>query len=114
MARVSRVYLAQALCPKRHAILAHAAEFEDEVEEAEAKGALETMQRRLIERAIAQRVINDWCDLCGAPSAQWTFEVSATQWQTVEEATPRLREIEREQAATRAHFQNERRKASNN
>jgi hypothetical protein len=77
------VYLAQALCPQHHCILAAAAD----------DRAPEALRQRLLDGVqglLGCHAINPWCGLCGAGAASWTFEVGRTRFATLEEAKPAL------------------------
>lgn len=94
-----RVWIAQCMCPKRHAILACAGEADD------AKEAREAIAKPLataLAAKIATREIDPWCGLCRARVEDWNVEVGRTAFRTMAEAEPALRRSERDQAATRA------------
>ena len=98
---MSRVYLAQCLCPQRHAILAASGEALDQIEaEAEVLAPL----KAAIGRLVAMGGIGRECGLCGASDDTWTYDVGRTPWRTMAEAKPHLEELERQQAAVNAAF----------
>jgi hypothetical protein len=96
-----RVWIAQCLCPSRHAILAAAVEANSE---AEAKTVAEERLRETIDLAVGIGAINPWCGLCNARAETWRYEVARTRYRTLDEAAPALRQSEAEQAITRAAF----------
>lgn len=93
-----RVWIAQCLCPARHAIVAMSGEAEDEV----AAAAISQATREQVERMLNSGAINPWCGLCGAASETWRYELGRTRFTTMAEAAPDLRANEAEQAVTRA------------
>ena len=91
----TRVWLAQCLCPQRHAILAAASQA-DGLEKAQ------TIARELqqhIAALLANNLLNPWCGLCRAPRTTWKIELFETRYATLEEAQPTLRKIEEENIA---------------
>lgn len=92
-----RVWIAQCLCPQRHAILAAAKEADDR-SEAE---ALIAQLRTQVTRMIGSGTINPWCGLCQSPIESWLYELDRTRFATMREAMPALRFSEREQAELR-------------
>jgi len=97
----TRVWIAQCLCPDRHAILAASGEADSE------PAAMSTIAwplREAIEAALHTGVLNPWCGLCKAGSETWRYEVGRTRYRTMAEAENPLRENEAKQAATRAAF----------
>jgi len=93
-----RVWVAQCLCPQRHAILAAAGEADNHQE------AEQSILRPLIEGvALAGMAgeLNPWCGLCKAPKETWKCELQRTPYRTMKEAEPKLRQSEAEQAVTR-------------
>lgn len=96
-----RVWIAQCLCPKRHAILATAGEAEDLC-------AAETAVCQPLRESVATMLtaggINPWCGLCKAPVETWRYELGRTPFQSMYEAQVVLRESEREHAITRLLF----------
>jgi hypothetical protein len=92
-----RVWIAQCLCPQRHAILAAANEADDRSEAEE----LVTQLRTQVTRMIGSGTLNPWCGLCGTPRERWLYEVERTRFATMREAMPALRFSEREQAELR-------------
>jgi hypothetical protein len=87
------IWLAQLLCPRRHALVAVAYERpHTSREQAEAW----TRER------MAEQHINPWCGLCG--SQQVTFEHAQLPYRTMAEARPHLLAEERRNTRTRALF----------
>jgi hypothetical protein len=95
-----RVWIAQCLCPQRHAILAAAKETVDRSEAEDLIAQLRTQ----VTRMIGSGTLNPWCGLCGSPVESWRYEVNRTRFRLIEEAEPSLRQVEREQAAVREAF----------
>jgi hypothetical protein len=89
------VYVAQALCPRRHCIMAAAADTDDP------DGLQETLQAG-VAHMLSEGQINPWCGLCGARDTSWTYEVGRTRYETLAEATPALREAEAAQVHSAA------------
>jgi hypothetical protein len=95
------VWIAQCLCPARHAIAASYGE---------AGGQLQAERevRRPLCLAVALALhagdINPWCGLCGATSATWQYELARSRFQTMQEAEPEMRRMAAEQAITRAAY----------
>lgn len=98
---MTRVWIAQCLCPQRHAILAASGEAEDQ---ASAEETLIKPLRRHVERMIGSGTFNPWCGLCRAPMESWRYEVGRTRFCSMAEAEPALRENERAQAMIRRTF----------
>jgi hypothetical protein len=96
-----RVYIAQLLCPQRHAIMASSAEAETE-HDAQQK-AIQPL-REQVEQLLATGQINPWCDICGASKGSWHYEVGRTRFRTLEEALPALSALERENLSARTLF----------
>jgi hypothetical protein len=96
-----RVWIAQCLCPQRHAILAAGGEAEDH---SAAEEALIKPLRTQVTRMIGSGTINPWCGLCKAPIESWRYEVGRTRFASMAEAEPHLRQNEREQAVVRRAF----------
>lgn len=90
------VWLAQCLCPDRHAILATAGEAAD----ADAARDLVDHLRRVVEQFTADGLLNPWCGLCHAPSDRWSYELKRTRFSTLTTAEPALAAAEAEQIAT--------------
>lgn len=93
------VWIAQCLCPDRHCIVATAGEAEDEVL---ARSIILSALRYSVGDMLRQKTINPWCALCGAEHTTWRYEVGRTSFQKMEEALPKIREIEEAQAVTNA------------
>jgi hypothetical protein len=98
---MSRVWIAQCLCPQRHAIVAAGVEAEDL---SAAKAALLTPLRTQVTRMIGSGTINPWCGMCQAPIESWRFEIGRTRFASMAEAEPQLRQSERQQAVVRRAF----------
>jgi hypothetical protein len=96
-----RVWIAQCLCPSRHAILACAGECDDE---AEAIRRVRAPLTETVSDLIALGQLNPWCGLCNAKSETWIFEVCCTRFANMAEAEPILRDNELSQMATNAWF----------
>jgi hypothetical protein len=98
---MSHVWLAQCLCPQRHAILGAAveADYRPGAEDA----LIETL-RLQVKRMIGSGTINPWCGLCKAPIESWRYEINRTRFASMAEAEPQLRQSEREQAVVRRAF----------
>lgn len=93
----NRVWIAQCLCPQRHAILAVA----DVAATAAEANKIVTALHKQVE-GMLNGALNPWCGLCGARNDTWHIEVGRTQWRTLEEALPHIRAEEIKQSATRA------------
>lgn len=96
-----RVWIAQCLCPQRHAILAVSSEAEDRQA---AEESLIKPLREQVTRMIGSGTINPWCGLCAADVETWTYELGRTRFASMQEAEPELRQNEREQAHVRRLF----------
>lgn len=94
---MSHVWIAQCLCPERHAIMAVSGEADNAEDAADITWAL----REKVEELLHSRAINPWCGLCNALSFTWRYELGLTRFRTMEEATAELRRNEAEQAVTR-------------
>jgi hypothetical protein len=94
-----RVWIAQCLCPQRHAILAASGEADDR--EA-AEDAVLSPLRDHVEALLTAGTLNPWCGLCKSASPSWTYELGRTRFRSMEEAMPALKRSEAEQALTRA------------
>jgi hypothetical protein len=111
---MTHVYIAQVLCPKRHAIIGHAFELSDELADDPAeREAVFTKLISAVDDASAAGM-NPWCGICGAPRATWLVELGRTRWTSLQEAEPHLRENQRNQMLTRLSLDLEKAKASNN
>jgi hypothetical protein len=107
-----KVYIAQVLCPQRHALVAQSGELPDEfIATPElAKVAADEIEQMVMERVrqcftenlpeawakFGLPRMNPWCAICFALFETWKVEVGITPWSTLEEARPHLL---REQAA---------------
>lgn len=98
---MTRVWIAQCLCPQRHAILAAAREVE---ERPGAEIGLIEPLRTQIKMLVGSKTINPWCGLCKAPIESWRYELNRTPYTTMAEAQPMLMESQREQAEVRRIF----------
>jgi hypothetical protein len=96
---VTRVWIAQCLCPQRHCIVAVA---DTAFDRADAEQNIIGRLRATVEQWLADRTLNPWCGLCGLPRASWRYEVGRTRWATLREAMPEIRKNEAEQAVTAA------------
>jgi hypothetical protein len=96
-----RVWIAQCLCPQRHAILAAGGEADGE---AAATEAVTYPLRKFVEGMLQSGALNPWCGLCSARPSTWRYELGRTRWRTIEEAEPHLRGSEAAQAVTRSLF----------
>lgn len=89
------VHIVQCLCPSRHCIAAIA--FDDK--DLSPEKALEGFPM-LVNSTVAVGGWNPWCGICR--SRDWHYELGRTRWETLEEAMPRIKELERQQALTRS------------
>lgn len=94
----TRVWICQCLCPGRHAIMATAAEA---ASEAEAEN-LRSLLRREVVKLLLSGVMRGECALCGANRATWRYEVAATEFATMAEATPHFERLQMESLVTNA------------
>lgn len=88
-----RVWIAQCLCPKRHAILAASGEADDEHE---ARREVGEPLRQAVEKLVSDGTINPWCGICSAEQSTWRYEVGRTGFRTAEEARPMLMRLQQE------------------
>lgn len=90
------IRICQCLCPARHCILAIAyqegAAFDD---------SPPVDLKHLIAFKTAYGLMNPWCGICRAREPLWTYEDNPTRFESMEEALPELRRLEREQAGLR-------------
>jgi hypothetical protein len=93
------VWIAQCLCPLRHCIIAAAIEAEGPAA-AQENGIVPL--RTTIDSLLNSRTLNPWCALCHASSSGWTYEVRRTQFSSLAEAEPTLRQVEADQIVTNA------------
>jgi hypothetical protein len=96
---VTRVWIAQCLCPRRHAIIAAAGEAEDEATAAE---LVAKPLREQLDELLAEGIFNPWCGICRAPSETWRHELRRSRFASMEEAAPELWRLQLEQAVARA------------
>lgn len=82
-----RVWIAQCLCPGRHAILATAGEA---TSRSEAEKKILAPLRKTIQEALSAGAINPCCALCNSKADTWTYEAGRTRFRTMEEAAPAL------------------------
>jgi hypothetical protein len=94
-----RVWIAQCLCPARHAILASVGEAESY---REARDKIMHPLRAQVEELVGDGTLNPFCGICYAPSDTWRYEVGRTRFTTMAEALPTLKETEAKQLATAA------------
>lgn len=95
---MSHVWICQCLCPDRHAMMAAAAEVEDEATAQTIRSDL----KRGVNELIQSGVMNPWCGLCGATLSTWSYELQRTKWATMLEAVPHLQQAQEENLATNA------------
>jgi len=95
---MTRVRIVQLLCPSRHCIMATAYESPDGEEIPEIAARL----RERVDGLIAANEMNPRCGLCFAKT--WRYEDHPTNFTTMKEALPALRQAERANAATRQFF----------
>lgn len=93
----ARVWLAQCLCPSRHAILAASKEARTR---AQAQTEIQQPLKAQIDSLLAAGSLNPWCGLCGAKAETWHYEVGRTRFRTMAEAEPELRKAENLNAVT--------------
>lgn len=86
-----RVYVAQVLCPSRHAIMAGAAVATSH-EEAVQKAGRPVLDK--VREFIRTGAVNPWCGICGAKEETWKLDVDRTRYSTMEEALPALSEVQ--------------------
>jgi hypothetical protein len=95
------VWIAQCLCPARHAILAAAGECDSE---AEAIKLVRAPLTETIADLLELQQLNPWCGLCNAHAETWIVELGRTRFATMAEAEPMLRQNEVSQQAARIVF----------
>lgn len=96
---MTRVWIAQCLCPQRHCIMAAAGEAAD------ADAADQTVGTELREQVAAllqSGAVNPWCGLCRSPVESWHYELGRTPFRSLAEAMPALRQEEEKQRLTAA------------
>jgi len=97
-----RVYIAQLLCPKRHAILGAAEEFDT----AEAAEALSKQLEQFYSELVAAKVCRSSCAIC--QSRDFHIEIAVTGFRSMAEAKPVLLETERRNLAAQAFLKSHR------
>jgi hypothetical protein len=90
-----RIWIAQVLCPSRHAIVAVAFD----VAEYSPDDAVARLQSS-VSSTVAAGGLNPWCGLCG--SRVWTVEAGPTPWTTMDEAAPHIKAIEQANLQSRS------------
>jgi hypothetical protein len=101
---MKHVWIAQCLCPRRHAIAAAAGEAESREE---AQREIRAPLRGKIKQLLDTAAINPWCAICRAPAADWFIELGRTRFVTLEEATPTLQKTEIDNLISRARLGDE-------
>jgi hypothetical protein len=91
----TKVRMVQLLCPERHCVMGFAYESED----GKADRQMSVCVTTRFDLMVKTGYVNPWCGLC--KSKDLHTEDGATVFATMEEARPRLLEMEREQAAAR-------------
>ena len=93
------VWIAQLMCPKRHPIVASAAVAADR------RKAIPAVVEPLHEEAdqlVRSGAINAWCGFCGAPRETWMVDLGRTEFKTLEEARPKLLQVQEENLRAQA------------
>jgi hypothetical protein len=124
MSEVTRVYLAQVLCPKRHEIVGNAGEvtlkdglLEELVEIAEKfRDQIQACAEGNPPADAPEQIhhMSALCGICGAPLEQWKVEVGLTGFSSLEEAMPHLIANHRAQLLSRAIIDYQKSNAENN
>ncbi len=83
---MKKIYLAQLLCPRRHCLIAAAAEYDSGTEAAE----LGVNVRAHAEEGVKAGIFKAECAICGAPYDTMEIEVGLTPFKSLEEARPHL------------------------
>lgn len=91
------IWIAQVLCPSRHAIMALAFDRDDLTPEQASAKLIVTL-----ENALRARTLRRECNICG--SSSWRVEAGPTRFHLIEEARPELERLERENDMTRRFF----------
>jgi hypothetical protein len=96
-----RIWICQCLCPSRHCIVAVVGEADSE---AEAEANVRTPLRRRVAELLKAGALNPWCGICNASRATWRYEVRRTVFNSMDEAVPKLREVEELNAVANLTF----------
>lgn len=95
---MTKVYICQCLCPKRHAIVSYAAELGANDFNAE---TLSQIVEGIVDEMVHSYMLNPACPLCGAPRKDWKCETAPSIYQTMAEAQGPLREMQEKQLQQR-------------
>jgi len=95
------IAIVQCVCPKRHCILALAADLRT-VRPIRAIKILQNSVRTMV----ASGMMNPHCGLCNASISEWGYEVGGTRFETLQEAEPVLRAAEEAQLRSAAYLKN--------
>ena len=112
---MTHVFIAQLVCPKRHAVCAFV--FEATEAEIYEKNAQTAIEDHMWELFITIPNVKPQCFICGADKNTWKVEIGKTRFKTVAEAEPHVKacaaanENTRRLVAMRRHAE---RKASSN
>lgn len=98
---MTRVWIAQCLCPQQHVILAVAGEAENR---GEAQATIVNPLRAHVGRLLQAEVFNPWCPSCQFPAESWNYKLSRTRFLSMEDAEPDLQRGESGQAVRREVF----------
>ena len=98
---MTRVWIAQCLCPARHCIMAGVGEAETR---REAEDDIAKPLRETVAEALNKGIANPRCGICKAPADTWIYDLSRTPFRSMKEAEPHLRINEAEQALAREMF----------
>ena len=90
------VWIAQCLCPARHAILAAV----DECPTPAHVARLESSLRARVTEWIKNKTLNPWCGICHAPVGRWRYEVGRSKFASYAEAQAAMKKTEAENIAT--------------
>jgi hypothetical protein len=105
---MTRVWIAQCLCPQRHAIIATAGEAEGR---AGAERYVVGPLKFRVASLLRAKTLNPWCGICRAQARTWRYELARTAFATMAEAMPALKENEDKQRLTAALLMTEARLA---
>ncbi len=86
---MSKVWIAQCVCERRHAILAAAAEADNDKQ---AQKVVLAALREKLKLLIRDGTLNPWCGICVSPRARWLYEIAPTPFNSMKEAMPVLQE----------------------